>query len=191
MIIWQGVTNYIRRTSLRRSGGGPRCPQQGQQYRPGHPRHQHHHHQRHNHHQHHYHQSHNHLHFYLHRQIVPNIVIDRKHLGAVPSYWECFSTFCQQVKSKNFYFHFYSYLTLFHFFLWFHFYFHFCSHADWLSLTFRPVHQNLDVVTSASLNLCFYFHLLFSCFASFPWQWGGQQWTLVDDVTHQSVSPFH
>ena len=28
---------------------------------------------------------------------VPNIIIDRKHLGAVPSYWECFSTFCQQV----------------------------------------------------------------------------------------------
>ena len=29
--------------------------------------------------------------------VVPNIIIDRKHLGAVPSYWECFSTFCQQV----------------------------------------------------------------------------------------------
>ena len=36
--------------------------------------------------------------------INPNFIFDRKHLGAVPSYWECFSTFCQQVESQSFHF---------------------------------------------------------------------------------------
>ena len=73
---------------MRRSGGGARCPQQEQRYRPGSPCHRHH--------QHHHHRQH------YHHHIVPNmIIIYRKHLGNVPSYWECFSTFCQQVKLKR------------------------------------------------------------------------------------------
>lgn len=103
----------------------------------------------------------------------PNF-FDRKHLGAVPSYWECFSTFCQQVEYQSFYFHFH----LDFFFLQFHFLsslftFTFCQHVEFQSFYFRfhslrfflllisQFHQHFSLSLSAGSISMFLFSLRF------------------------------